>query len=157
MNVPVFYCDAWFRSKNTAVGPISEEAAKVRHVAGKPYVALIGSNATPSCFVEVLLDKDMVGVGYLDEKGREYLTYQFQCMDSERLFLTMATYREFSADGKVSVGTSYIFNKEGGLVIRCEKFNPHEVEEANANFDPTGNYEKIPAFGDYSGVIRKDR
>ncbi|HDS1775104.1 lytic transglycosylase [Pseudomonas putida] len=157
MKMPVFYCDSWFRLKSTAIGPLSEDDARNRHVSGKPYVALISSDITPSCFVEFLLDRSMVGVGFLDDKCREYLTYQFQCLNSEKLFLTMATHREFDVDGKVSVGTSYIFKEDGGLVIRREKFNPYELEEANSSFDPTSNYEDIPAFGEYTGIIKKNR
>ncbi|WP_082056671.1 lytic transglycosylase [Pseudomonas sp. 10-1B] len=157
MKVPVFYCDSWFRFKNTAIGPLSEDAARSRHVSGKPYVALIASDITPSCFVEFLLDRNMVGVGFLDDKCREYLTYQFQCLSSEKLFLAMATHREFDNDGKVSVGASYIFKENGGLVIRREKFNPHELEEANSSFDPVSNYEGIPVFGEYAGLIKKNR
>lgn len=157
MKMPIFYCDSWFRFKSAAIEPLSEDAARARHLSGRPYVALIGSEVTPSCFVELLLDKNMVGVGYLDDKGREYLTYQFQCLGSEKLFLAMATHREFDIDGKVAVGTSYIFNEDGGLVIRREKFNPHELEEAKSSFDPKSNYENMPAFGEYFGVIKKDR
>jgi hypothetical protein len=117
-----------------------------------------GSDSAPSCFVEFSINKGMVGVGFLDKKCREYLTYQFQVTDADNLLLTMATHREFEGDGDEAIGgESYIFNEEGGLVISREKFNPHEIEEARSSFEPSRNYEKIPKLGCYSNVTKADR
>ncbi|NNJ16156.1 lytic transglycosylase [Pseudomonas putida CSV86] len=158
MDLPVYYCKSWFRMKKIAIEPMGEALAHSRHLSGESYTALVGSDSAPSCFIEVFLDKGMVGVGFLDEKCREYLTYQFQVIDVNGLFLTMATHREFEGGGdKVVGGSSYIFNENGELIVRREKFNPHEVEEARSSFDPSQNYEKIPKFGCYSDVIRADR
>ncbi|WLI06914.1 lytic transglycosylase [Pseudomonas sp. FP597] len=158
MGLSVFYCNNWFRLKRIAIGPMNEQAARAKHLAGKSYVALIGSDSQPSCFVEMLIDKKMVGVGFLDDKGREYLTYQFKYIDAEKLFLTMATHREYYGDeDKVVSGTSYIFKENGELIIRREGFNPHNLEKSKSTFDPVGNYENAPEFGKYSGVVKLNR
>ncbi len=158
MGLPIYYCKSWFRMKKVALGLMDEALAHSRHLSGEPYTALIGSESAPSCFVELSMDKGMVGVGFLDKNCREYLTYQFQVIDADNLFLTMATHREFEADGdEIIGGESYIFNERGDLVIRREKFNPHELEEARSSFEPSRNYEKIPKFGFYSNVIKADR
>jgi len=156
MALSIFYCKTWFRAKRSAIEFMDADTARVRHEAGESYTVLIGSNSTPSCFVEMLIDKGMVGVGILDEDGREYLTYQFHYLNNQQLFLTMATYREFEG-GKVALGTSYLFNQQGDLVIRREQMNPHVIEEAKSTFEPAGNYEKAPTFGCYSGVIHVNR
>ncbi|NWA83736.1 lytic transglycosylase [Pseudomonas sp. D2002] len=158
MGLPIYYCKSWFRMKKVAIEPMDEALAHSRHLSGESYTALIGSDSAPSCFVELSIDRGMVSVGFLDKKCREYLSYQFQVIDADNLFLTMATHREFQGDGdEVIGGECYIFNEEGGLVIRREKFNPHELEEARSSFEPSRNYEKIPKFGCYSDVTKADR
>lgn len=107
--------------------------ARARHQAGAPYAVLIGSATTPSCFIEMLMDKRMVGVGFLDDEGREFEA------------------------AKVILGTTYIFNQQGSLVIRREHLNPYRLEEIQSTFDPTGNYEPAPAFGDYSTLMKINR
>ena len=155
---PVYYCKSWFRMKKFAIEPMDEALALSRHLSGESYTALIGSASAPSCFVEFSIGKGMVGVGFLDKKCREYLTYQFQVIDADNLFLTMATHREFEGEGdEVVGGECYIFNKEGDLVIRRERFNPHELEEARSSFEPSRNYEKFPKFGCYSDVAKAER
>jgi hypothetical protein len=158
MDLPIYYCKSWFRMKKVAIELLTETDAGLRHSSGESYTVLIGSESKPSCFVEVLLGKGMVGVGFLDDRCREYLTYQFQCVSTDRLFLSMATHREFCGDEeRILGGTSYIFSESGDLIIRREKFNPHSLEEAKSSFDPSGNYEDVPDFGCYSSLIKADR
>ncbi|WP_067436681.1 lytic transglycosylase [Duffyella gerundensis] len=158
MGLPIFYCKSWFRMKKVAIELMDQSLAHSRHLSGESYTALIGSDSMPSCFVEFFIDKGMVGVGFLDKKCREYLTYQFLVTDADNLFLTMATHREFDGDkDEVIGGEFYIFNEEGGLFIRREKFNPYKIEETKSSFEPFRNYEKIPKFGCYSNVIKADR
>lgn len=153
--LPIYYCRSWFRMKKVAIDPFDETVARSRHLSGRPYTALIGSDCKSSCFIEFLIDKGMVGVGFLDDMCREYLTYQFQCVGPDKLFLSMATHREFEGgEDKVVGGTNYIFGESGDLVIRREKFNPHRLEEAKLSFDPSGNYEDVPEFGCYSSVTK---
>lgn len=158
MLLPIYYCKSWFRMKKIAIELMDEATAHSRHLSGESYTAFIGSDTNPSCFVEFLISKGMVGVGFLDNRCREYLTYQFQSVGADSLFLTMATHREFEGEGdRVVSGASYIFSEAGELVIRREKFEPHVLEEARSSFDPSKNYEKIPVFGDYSSVTKIDR
>ncbi|WP_211468376.1 hypothetical protein [Collimonas silvisoli] len=158
MKYDVFYCKSWFRMKKVAIELWSEAIARSKHLSGDSYTALIASEVKPTCFIEFLIDKEMVGVSFLDDSLREYLSYQFQFVAPEKLFLTMATHREFIEGGtQVAGGTTYIFSQTGDLVIRRERFNPHLLEEAKSSFDPSRNYESFPAFGEYSSLIRTDR
>lgn len=158
MEQPIHYCHSWFRMKKKPVDLIDEATALARHKSGNQYTALIGPLSAPHCFVEMLTSKGMIGVGFLDEKHREYLTYQFHTKNNNTLFLSMATHREFERDlDIVSKGTSYIFHETGELIIRREIFNPHDLEESKTHFDVKKNYESAPEFGKYSNLIRIDR
>ena len=158
MKPEVHYCKSWFRLKKTAIEPCDDTVARSRHVSGLPYTALIGSASKPACFVELLIDKRMIGVGFLDAMLREYLTYQFQKEADGKLFLSMVTHRDFlEGSDKVEEGTTYIFQPSGELVIRKEHFYPHKLEEAHSNFDPLRNYEAFPEFGEYLELIKLDR
>ena len=158
MAMTIHYCRSWFRMKKVAIEPMNKAMALSRHHSGQSYTALVGSTSAPSCFVELAIDKGMVGVGFLDKRCREYLTYQFRVIDTENLFLTMATHREFEGDKDgVKGGECYVFNEDGGLVIIRERVNPYELKEAKTRFDPCPNYERLPQFGCYSHLIKTDR
>ena len=60
---------------------------------------------------------------FLDNFGREYLRYQFQEAEQGRLFLTMATHREFVGEtDRVKSGTTYYFKRDGFVTIETEDF-----------------------------------
>ncbi|HHA2521440.1 TPA: hypothetical protein ACOENM_002445, partial [Stenotrophomonas maltophilia] len=90
------YCDFWFSAKKSARNIISESEAKSRHESQARYTVLVGSPTTPSAIVDVLLDKDMIGVDFLDEHLRKRLSYQFQQVAPDKLFLSMVVYTEFA-------------------------------------------------------------
>lgn len=137
---------------------MDEATIKRKHIAGEPYVALIGLTSTPFCLIEVTPNQGMIGVGFLDQQQREDLTYPFQKTTDDQIFLNMATHREFETDtNKVTNGTCYIFSEGGNVVIRKEAFSPPVVEEATSILEPRNNYEKYPSFGDYSRLIVVDR
>jgi len=151
-----YYCDFWFGVKKSARNIISESEAKARHESRTRYTVLVGSPTTPSAIIDVLLDKEMIGVDFLDEHLRERLTYQFHEVKPGMLFLSMAVYREFTeTSDNVAEGTCYIFNEDGRLTI--ENFSPHHVEECSTTHDPIGNYEPVPVFGHYSALIAEER
>jgi len=152
----VFFCKSWFRAKKCPTEMWSEDQAKVAHENGLPYTALIGAIEQPYCFLEV--SKKTVGVGFLDKYLRESLSYAFQEVEDGRLFLTMATHREFEGDtDKVKSGTSYIFSRDGAVSLRREFFNPHKLETSATNTDVTANYSPKPEFGQYEDLIRAER
>ncbi|WP_436873939.1 hypothetical protein [Kosakonia sacchari] len=164
MKQDVFYCKSWFRAKNKPIDIWLEKKAYKKHIAGESYTALIGSDSTPSCFIEVIKDKGWVGVSFLNDKLQEYLLYNFKILGDDRLFLSMAIYREFAErDGEgvgilnVSHGTTYIFNEDGSTVVREEQFHPYKLKESLTTVDVAGNYDTFPDFGEYDSLIRKER
>lgn len=158
MKAEIHYCRSWFRVKKIAIETYGETVAQAKHNAGVSYTALIGSATNPTCFVELILDKGMIGVGFLDEHLREYMTYQFQRVEDGRLFLSMVTHREFvEEDDKVREGTTYFFDPCGEVVIRRQTFNPRLIEKMISSFNPENNYETFPDFGEYSDLIKAER
>ncbi|HDS1532589.1 TPA: hypothetical protein QEK88_002468 [Stenotrophomonas maltophilia] len=152
------YCDFWFSAKKSARNIISKSEAKSRHESLARYTVLVGSPTRPSAIVDVLLDKDMIGVDFLDEYLRERLTYQFQQVAPGNLFLSMAVHRTFAEKSdSIAEGTSYLFNEDGRLTITRETFSPHHLEESSITHDPIDNYEPVPDFGHYSGLIAEER
>lgn len=135
----------------------SEDQALAAHASKQPYTVLVDALEKPYCFVEVA--KGFVGVGFLDEFLRENLTYQFQEVEPNQLFLTMATYREFDGSSdKVAIGTSYIFDRKGAINVRREMFVPnHQLETTSSQADVTSNYAKFPSFGQYDEFLRIER
>lgn len=156
MDRQVFYCKSWFRAKKRPTEVWSEEQAKAAHENGKPYTALVDSVERPFCFLEV--SAKAVSVGFLDNLLRESLSYDFQEVGPGKLFLTMATYRDFEGEtDKVVSGTSYIFNQDGSIGIRREHFHPHSLETAESTGDVISNYALKPECGRYDELIRVER
>ena len=156
MKRSIFYCKSWFRAKERPTEVWTEERAKFAHMNKQNYTALVDSIDRPYCFLEVA-DK-VVGVGFLDEHLREPLTYAFQELESGKLFLTMATHREFEGEtDKVVGGISYIFKGDGTVQMRKEFFNPHRFETAAISADVRTNYSDMPDFGEYSDLIKIER
>ena len=156
MKQPIYYCKSWFRAKKKPTELWPAEKAEAAHRSKQSYTALIGSAEKPYCFVDVT-DK-VIGVGFLDGHLRESLTYAFKEVEAGRLFLSMATHREFEAEtDKVASGATYTFGQDGTVQIRREFFNPYRVETAASSFDPAPNYSVRPEFGQYDDVIRVER
>jgi hypothetical protein len=156
MKQPIYYCKSWFRAKKKPTELWSVEKAEGAHLSKQPYTVLIGSAEEPYCFLDIA--EKVIGVGFLDSRLRESLTYAFKELDAGNLFLSMATHREFEGDtDKVASGVSYMFDQNGTVHIRREFFNPHRVETATSSFDPAPNYAVRPEFGEYDDLIRVER
>jgi hypothetical protein len=156
MNRKLYFCKSWFRAKKHAIEMWTEEQAKAAHDAGQPYTVLVDSKDKPFCFIEVA--SNVVNVGFLDEFQREHLVYAFREVDKGRLFLSMATYRQFrDSTDNLAMGETYLFKVDGNVEISRTTFEPRKREVAQNVVDVSGNYEAKPAFGEYEQVIRVDR
>ena len=157
MERKIYFCKSWFRAKKRPTELWSEEQARAAHNEGRPYTVLVDSVEQPYCFLEV--SAKAVSVGFLDRLLRESLTYGFQQVEPGKLFLTMATYREFVGDtDTIAKGTTYIFNRDGAVSIRRESFVPgHGLETSASTADMVANYSAAPSFGEYGDFIRAER
>jgi hypothetical protein len=152
-----FYCKSWFRAEKCPTEVWTEAQARAAHADRSGYTVLVDDVEAPFAFID--LARDFVGVGFLDGHLRTYLEYVFDEVESGRLFLAMAVYREYAGDtDKVRQGTSYIFKQDGGLTIREASFEPNElVVKDGPVVDVSLNYDAYPAFGDYAHLLRIER
>src|SRR5450830_1467695 len=152
----LYFCKSWFRAKKRPTEVWSEVQAKSAHINKKTYTVLVGAIEQPYCFLEI--SDGVVAVGFLDEFLRESLTYAFQEFEPEKLFLTMAIYREFDGNtDKVESGTSYFFERDGTVRMTRELFSPHRVETSESKRDVSSNYSAVPEFANYEELIRIER
>lgn len=153
----IHYSKSWFRAKKRPVEPYSEAKARALHEAGSLYCAQIGQPDAPSCFLEIT--GDWIGVEFLDEQLRSYLSYSFQEQESGRLFLSMTTWREFAGlTDTVVMGTTYVFQVNGEVTVTEETFHPtYALTESQAAVDVSSNWDSFPLFGRYSSLIRVER
>lgn len=133
-----------------------EPDARIAHEGRQPYTAILGPPESPKNFVE--LNGDYVGVGFLDERRREFLSYQFQERRPGKLFLTMATHRDFE-DGsdEVSSATTYYFQEDDSVTIERTDTRARTRLRSESKADIRGNWEDYPEFGRYEGVARAER
>jgi hypothetical protein len=156
MKQSIFYCKSWFRAEKRPTEIWTEEQAKTAHLSKKLYTVLVNSIEKPFCFLEI--NKGFVGVGFLDDMARESLYYAFKEIEPGKLFLSMATHREFDGDtDTIIVGTTYIFDPSGLAKIQKQHFKPRNMEVANSSVDVASNYSHWPEFGEYDDLIRIER
>ena len=150
------FIKSWFRAKKKPTEIWSEDHARSAHATNSIYTVLVDSMERPYCFLDI--SEGVVGIGFLGEYLRESLTYTFQEVEPGKLFLTMATYREFEGDtDKVVSGISYLFEQDGSVKIRRESFNPHRIETATSTKNESSHYSSKPKFSFYDDLIRVER
>src|SRR5204862_2377374 len=76
---------SWFRAEKRITEPLDGDVARQRHLERESYCVLMTSDDQLEIYIE--FNNDYVGVGILDEYKREYLSYQFQDIEPNRLFL----------------------------------------------------------------------
>lgn len=157
MQRKIFFCKSWFAAKKRPTEVWNEEQARKAHAMKQPYTVLVDSMEAPYC--TITMTAQFAGVDFLDDLLRSILTYHFQDVGSERLFITMATYREFNGKSdRVAAGTTYMFAQDGTVRMRRESFRPlYKLETASSKADVAPNYSPAPVFGEYSDLIRSDR
>ena len=130
--------------------------ARGAHDSRQLYTVLIGNSKRPECFIE--LKGSYVGVGFLDDNIREYLSYQFQEVEPGRLFLTMATHRKFQGTSDATaIGTTYIFNRDGTVDVEDREFLSGKSSNRQLQADVSRNWEHYPIFGDYLSLVKIER
>ena len=157
MKKEFFFFMAWFRAMKRAIDIYSETQAKKNHENKLKYTVLVGSVESPSCFIDVT-DSVVVVVGFLDGQLREILTYTFQEAADNRLFLTVAIYREFQGNSDEIVrAVSYIFGESGNLNMERVEMKPRKSEISISSVDVSHNFTEKPVFGEYDDLIRVER
>ena len=150
------YTDGWFRAKKRPGERLSDKEAKDLYERRGLHAAVIGPLDKPRAFIE--FNNDYVGVSFLDDLLREYLSYAFQEVEPGKLFLTRATHRYFDGDSdRVRKGTSYMFKPNGDVTVINEEFPDAGKTQHETTADVSGNWERYPAFGEYDSLLREER
>jgi hypothetical protein len=154
----VEYFEGWHRHYAEAIGALTESEARSRDASGEPYVVVVGDRASPSCFIEVNRALRFFGISFLDRRKHEYLLYTFEQIEPDRLFLKEAIYREYDDDTpRVKSGTVYRFQTDGRMMIESSSGTFRRSEVREARVDVTPNWETVPSFGSYEGLVKRER
>ncbi len=154
--LPVTYCVGWNNVLNQPFQPMSEAEARRRHETGELYSALLGDPAAPQVLVEVRLETGHMAVDFFDHHLRVPLTYTYREHDG-RLFFDSYSERWWDRKGALRSTVGYHFKPDGHAYVR----NVDRVKNVEDTYEQwvtvDDNWEEIPAFGDYSGVLRIER
>ena len=150
------YAKSYFRFKKRMTDPIDRDQAQILHSERKPYVAVLSQQSIETCFLE--FNDSYIGVGYFDKLKREYLSYQFNESENGKIFLGVATYREYEEDSdRVIIGTTFHFHPNGRVVVKVQDFITNKIDIKEKDQDVHGNWEMYPEFGEYESIVRLNR
>ena len=134
---------------------LGEDEARRRHETGDLYTVILGDPESADAYLEVRLEAGFVGVYFLDDDGRNHLTYLFGKQDGEdRLFLEQAIWREFDETGKPRRGQAFHFKRDGTVYLREKDYEKREATRGEKQDDVSGNWEPVPEFGHYESIAR---
>ena len=139
---------------------IPAEEARRRHESGELYSAVLGDPEQPYAVVEVRLEVPFVGVQFLDEQQRTYLDYAFGHYGDgpeNVLFLRQAIEHRLAPDGEVTWSALHVFDPSGPAEVEEKDYATGEATRYKVELDVSGNWERIPDFGDYASVARLER
>lgn len=151
------YFGGWHRYYKEPTEPLTEGEARKRHSKGQAYCVVVREDdAGAAAFIEVTAN--YFAVNFLDAKGRVYLTYGFEDVGAQRLFLKQAIYSEFAADGdQPTKGTGYYFKENGAVVMERTTAPLQTAEVAESHCDVSTHWQPRPPFGEYEDLLRKER
>lgn len=120
------------------------------------------SSMYPECYVTVVPKNKFIGVNFIDDAGRNYLSYHFEEINDDRkLFLGEAWYLHFASEtqDQEDYRLHFVFDKEGNVAVRKYDETNQKTQdfESNRRFDISGLYEKYPEFGQYESLVRLER
>jgi hypothetical protein len=154
----VQYADRWLTRRGRPGAPLDADEARRRHEEGKLYTVVLGDPERPTAYLDVRNETGFVGVHFLDDAGRPYLTYHFarDPGSDDDLFLEQATYREYEGD-EVVRGDAYHFEPDGKVVKEHKDYVQREAERGETRDDVSSNWEPVPEFGSYESIARVER
>lgn len=159
----VTYCKRWNGLRHQPIDVISVSAARGRDSRGAEYTAVLSDHARTHTLIAVNWSLDYLATWFLDEEQRQYLKYGFRRVDPEILFLEQITYweypgdatRDFSSATKI---TSLFYQRDGIVKERVADTSAGtETTTMRSDVPVDINWEKVPAFGDWSRVAVWDR
>lgn len=157
------YCETWNNLTEEPMNPLTAEDAYARHVSGQLYNAVASSPGQPSpeLRVGIRLETGYAAVTFMDEYGRDTLSYTFTLLNGWLFLETANTYgygdsEERGGYADADYTESYDFTPNGVMEQTIES-DGDESRESRNGIDVTSNWEPIPEFGAYDSLIRRER
>lgn len=149
------YCDRWNKLMTEPMSAFDEVEARRRHEAGELYTAISWVDDRPDAFVEVRFETAYVGCKFLDEQLRIVLTYRFDRLSVDRMFLVETRY--YNPDDR-SQHETMRFDVDGSMKRKLASTEFLEVADTPLAGDELAIlYEPVPQFGQYESVLRRER
>jgi hypothetical protein len=163
MTQPCAYAKEWSFNYDRLYKPMTEAEARGIHTNRKPftgYSAIFGSPTQPTHIVREMFNETATFfvVTWLDSLRRKHTEFQFKLLEPARLFLILASEFWYEGEsGKVVLAVHYNFKPDGH--VHVDKFDKVTMtrEFKDEVVDVYGNWEPLPSFGDYGGVLVKER
>ncbi|MGV9675460.1 hypothetical protein ACWDSJ_09300 [Nocardia sp. NPDC003482] len=161
----VTYCLQWDFDSHQPIELYSETVAREREIAGEQYTVAIFDNYpnVPDVVLEIFWQNDHAGVWFIDERGRQSLSYTFRKVDAGRLFLgDMIEYSYPDVDAETLSGAwkvCFVSFSEDGMVSEIVYDHREHTKETieRGDVDVSIMWEAIPEFGNWSSLARWDR
>jgi hypothetical protein len=153
----VTYAKGWFARQRQPLAALDVDTARDLHRRGELYTAILGDPAAPHCYLDVRLERDFVGVNFLDPLRRCDLSYLFTPA-GQRLFLSEIWVRHFTGDcDSAPAREHYGFANDGHVnVERYEEGKRIELIQYR-DVDVAPHYAAVPEFGEYESLGRRER
>ncbi len=152
----IFYCREWNDILNSPMKPFTVAKAKERHNKGEPYCVVIEIITGERIIVDCTADSYYVL--FFDAENRRSLSYHFEKVNEEKVFLSKAWFPQyFGQSNKIEKGEVYHFKKNGEVNIVKSEPKGKNRYESNSIQNVERNYAAIPQFGNYESIIKRER
>jgi hypothetical protein len=140
-----------------------EEISRKNHYDGLMYVvSILDDTNFPIIFLEIVHENEHIGVHFIDNFGRDYLTYHFDEIElKNKLFLRELWYKVYSNNetNDMDCYFHFVFDTDGNISYR--KYDELEKKtmdyESKNKFNIDELYEDYPDFGNYEKIIKFER
>ncbi len=126
-------------------------------------MVVLGLPAQPDALIEVNWSLDFLGTWFFDDKFRRNLKYSFARVDTKTLFLEQIIQWEYPQDAVRDLNTAtrvttLTFDQDG-IAHEAIDDSVAGTEEviSRSNVPLDINWERVPEFGDWSKVARRNR
>lgn len=143
------------------VQPISEFEARERHSSRKDYAVTLKRPGYPGpyCFTDFQFAANRIRVVFLDNQKRKYVIYEFEIIESERIFLSCAIFCKFFRDTWHLIEKDRrTFKQDGTYSIEISRFRNGATLDSQDRKgkakDLKDLFDVIPCFGEYQRITR---
>ncbi|MCS4533016.1 hypothetical protein [Neisseria montereyensis] len=153
-------------SKKVEKGELSsKDVAKHHHTNGLLYdfCAFNENSQYPYAYVTISMGKPHIGVNFIDNSCRKYLSYHFRKAEKQedQLFLREVWFYDFSSEDVEEEDSRihFVFDEEGNVNYRVyDSINQKTMDyESKEPFDISNLYEPYPEFDKYDSVLKIER